>query len=303
VRAVQFDGYGDASVLRVDDVDEPTAGAGQVLVRVKATGLNPAEAKIRSGMARTYADLTFPARQGSELAGVIVALGAGVSQWSVGDEVLGWSRDRLAQAELAPVAADDLMIKPGDIPFEVAGALVGAGCTAWAAVEAIPAVAEEIAVVAGAGGAIGALVVQLMRQRGATVFGIAGVHHHDRLRALGATPLAPGDDVGAWARAAEPGQITTFIDTVGSPYVEQALALGLPPDRVHTVIDFPAIETYGVSGGAVSASIDVVAKLVEMLSADTITVRVAATFPLERVQDAYSYLADGHPGGKVVLIP
>jgi NADPH:quinone reductase-like Zn-dependent oxidoreductase len=272
VRAVQFDGYGDASVLRVDDVDEPTAGAGQVLVRVKATGLNPAEAKIRSGMARTYADLTFPARQGSELAGVIVALGAGVSQWSVGDEVLGWSRDRLAQAELAPVAADDLMIKPGDIAFEVAGALVGAGCTAWAAVEAIPAVAEEIAVVAGAGGAIGALVVQLMRQRGATVFGIAGVRHHDRLRALGATPL-------------------------------QALALGLPPDRVHTVIDFPAIETYGVSGGAVSASIDVVAKLVEMLSAGTITVRVAATFPLERVQDAYSYLADGHPGGKVVLIP
>jgi NADPH2:quinone reductase len=303
VRAVRFDDYGDSSVLRIEEVPDPVAERGQVVVQVKATGINPADAKIRGGIMRSYSPLAFPASQGSELAGVVTALGEGVTQFSIGDEVFGWSRDRLAQAQFAAVAAEDLLAKPASVAFEVAGALVAVGCTSWAAVSAIPPIPNETVVVSGAGGGIGSVVVQLMLLREAEVFGIAAERHHDRLRALGATPMLPGADVEARLRAGVPAGVNTFVDTVGDGYVQLALRLGVAAERVHTVIDFPAVEKYGVTGGAASASVDILAKLIGLLAAGSINLRVAATFPLEEVRAAYEHLASGHPGGKVVLIP
>jgi NADPH:quinone reductase-like Zn-dependent oxidoreductase len=225
-----------------------------------------------------------------------------VSRWSVGDEVLGWSREQGAQAQYVAVAAEDLMAKPANVSFEVAGSLVAVGCTAWAAMMALAPIEAETVVVSGAGGGIGSIVVQLMRRRGAEVFAVAAPSHHERLRELGATSLAPGEDIEARVRVAAPG-INTFVDTVGEGYVELALSLGVAVERIHTVIDFPAVARYGVTGGAASASIEVIAQLVALLAAGSLTLRIAATYPLDEVRAAYDYLATGHPGGKVVLIP
>ena len=98
-KAVRYDDYGGIDVLQVVDVDRPVPGPGQVLVRVKAAGINPGEAKIRDGLLAERWPSTFPSGQGSDLAGVVAELGEGVTGFAVGDEVIGWTDNRASQAE------------------------------------------------------------------------------------------------------------------------------------------------------------------------------------------------------------
>ena len=136
-KAVRYDEFGGIDVLRVDEVDRPVPGEGQVLVRVKAAGINPSEAAIRTGAVAELFPSTFPSGQGSDLAGVIEEVGAGVGGFSPGDEVIGFSNNRASQAELVLVEAGDLTPKPEKVSWEVAGGLYVAGVTAWGAVHAV----------------------------------------------------------------------------------------------------------------------------------------------------------------------
>src|ERR1700730_13178259 len=111
-KAVRYDEFGGIDVLRVDEVERPVPGDGQVLVRVKAAGINPSEAVIRTGALADLFPSTFPSGQGSDLAGVIVEAGAGVAGFSPGDEVIGFPQKRASQAELVLVEAADLTRKP-----------------------------------------------------------------------------------------------------------------------------------------------------------------------------------------------
>ena len=136
-RAVQFDQYGDIDVLEVRDVPRPQPGPGEVLVRVKAAGINPGEAMIRKGAMHDRWPATFPSGQGSDLAGVVADVAADVQGFAVGDEVLGFTDARASQAEFVVVPAGQLTAKPAGVPWDVAGALFVAGTTAYAAVDAV----------------------------------------------------------------------------------------------------------------------------------------------------------------------
>ena len=105
MRAVRFDEYGGTEVLKVADVPRPAPGAGQVLVQVKAAGINPGEAKIRAGLLHSMWPATFPSGQGSDLAGIVSGTGPGVTSFSAGDEVIGWTDNRASQAEYVVVGA------------------------------------------------------------------------------------------------------------------------------------------------------------------------------------------------------
>jgi NADPH:quinone reductase-like Zn-dependent oxidoreductase len=129
-KAVRYDEFGGIDVLRVDEVERPVPGDGQVLVRVKAAGTNPGEAVIRTGALAQMFPSTFPSGQGSDLAGFIEEVGAGVGGFSPGDEVIGFSNKRSSQAELVLVEAGDLTRKPENVPWEVAGGLYVVGVTA-----------------------------------------------------------------------------------------------------------------------------------------------------------------------------
>lgn len=132
-RAVRFDSYGDVDVLHVEDIELPDPAPGQVRVQVRATGINPGEAAIRSGALDEMFPTTFPSGQGSDLAGTVAAVGDGVDQFAVGDEVLGYSWDRSAHAEAAVVPVDQLVTRPPALSWEVAGSLFVVGTTAYAA--------------------------------------------------------------------------------------------------------------------------------------------------------------------------
>ena len=165
MKAVRFDHYGDIDVLEVRAVPRPSPGPGQVLVEVKAAGINPGEAMIRKGLVHNRWPATFPSGQGSDLAGVVVDLGPGVATFTVGDEVLGVTHQRASHAQFVVVPASQLTAKPSTVSWDVAGGLFVAGTTAYAAVRAIqPAAGDTVAVSAAAGG-VGSIAVQQRPRR------------------------------------------------------------------------------------------------------------------------------------------
>ena len=308
MKAVRFDEYGDVDVLKVADVPVPEPGAGQVLVRVRAAGINPGEAKIREGLNHARFPATFPSGQGSDLAGVVDRLGPDVTTVAAGDEVIGWVDTRSSQAEYAVVDADHLTGKPAGVPWEAAGALPVAGFTAWASVRAVGLKTGDTVVVSGAAGGVGSLTVQLARRAGATVVGIAGHDNHEWLREHGAIPVSYGEDLVGRVQDAllATPQVDAFIDTYGGDYVEFALNdLGVEPSRVNTIVRFDAVREYGVKseGNAVGASAATLAELARLVAAGELEVPIAAAYPLDQVREAYAELAKGHTRGKIVLLP
>jgi NADPH:quinone reductase-like Zn-dependent oxidoreductase len=304
-RAVQFDEYGPIEVLKVVDVDDPVAGEGELLVRVRATSINPGEAKIREGFLDAMFPATFPSGEGSDVAGVVEQVGPGVENFAVGDEILGWTDSRAAHAELAVVEAGHATRKPAGVSWEVAGSLYVAGATAWAAVRAVGAAEGDTVVVAGAAGGVGVFTVQLATRAGATVIGLAGERNHDWLRAHGVVPVTYGDGVADRIREAAPDGVDALIDLAGGGYVDLGLQLGVAPQRIDTIVDFAAVQSKGVKseGNAAGASAAVMAELAGLIDAGELEVPIAASYPLERVRDAFAELEKGHTRGKIVLVP
>src|ERR1700751_4481334 len=159
-KVVQFDSYGGGDVLEVRDVPRPVPEAGEVLVEVRAAGINPSEAVIRNGALADQFPATFPSGQGSDLAGVVAELGSGVIDFAVGDEVIGFSMRRSSHAEYVTVPANQLTAKPSEGSWEVAGSRVVAGATAYAAVRAVRLTPGETVAIAGATGGVGSIAVQ-----------------------------------------------------------------------------------------------------------------------------------------------
>jgi NADPH:quinone reductase-like Zn-dependent oxidoreductase len=304
-RAVRYDNYGDVDVLNVVDVEDPVPGPGELLVRVKAAGINPGEAKIRDGMLAERWPSTFPSGQGSDLAGVVEEVGDGVDAFAPGDEVIGFTDDRSSQAELVVIPAENATPKPAGVPWDAAGGLFVVGATAWASVRAVGLSSGDTVVVSGAAGGVGVIAVQLARRAGATVIGLASERHHEWLRAHGVLPVTYGDGVADRIRASTPDGVDAFLDLVGGGYVELALELGVAPDRINTIADFAAVEKHGVKseGNAVGASAATLAELAGLIDAGELDVPIAATYPLDQVRDAYRELADNHTRGKIVLRP
>jgi NADPH:quinone reductase-like Zn-dependent oxidoreductase len=304
---VQFDSYGDVDVLEVRDLPRPIPQLGEVLIEVRAAGINISEAVIRSGAVDSLFPATFPSGEGSDLAGVVVELGSGVSGFSIGDEVIGFSMRRSSHADYVTVPADQVTPKPSEVPWEVAGSLFVAGATAYAAVRAMRLQPGETVAIAGAAGGVGSIAVQLAQRAGATVLGIAGPSNDAWLTAHGAVPANYGDELPDRLRTASPsGRVDAFLDFFGGGYVAMAVeSLGVAPDRVNTTTDYGAVAQFGVqsAGGAEAATATVVAELAELVARHELEVPIAGVFSLDDVRDAYRQLESRHTHGKIVLRP
>jgi NADPH:quinone reductase-like Zn-dependent oxidoreductase len=304
-RAVRFNKYGGVDVLQVVEVDRQVPGPGQVLVRVKAAGVNPGEDMIRQGVFAERWPATFPSGQGSDLAGVVEEVGPGVVNVAVGDEVIGFTNNRASQAEFVLVESGNLVPRPANVPWEQAGALFVAGATAYAAVRAVALKAGDTVVISGAAGGVGSIAVQLARNAGAKVVGLAGEANHKWLTDHGVIPVTYGNGVEGRIRAAGGGKVDAFIDTFGGGYVELAIKLGVAKNRIDTIIDFAAAAKYGVKteGNHEAANRDVLAQLAGLVAAGRLEIPIAKVYPLAQVRDAYRELEQRHTRGKIVLEP
>ncbi len=305
MRAVRFDEYGGVDVLDVRTVEDPVPGSGQVLVAVKAAGINPGEISIRQGRLDAVWPATFPSGEGTDLAGMVQSVGDGVTAFRAGDEVLGWTEERASHAELVVVPDDQLVARPPSVSWEVAGSLFVVGMAGYASVQAVAPRAGETVVVSAAAGGVGSVAVQLARRTGATVIGLAGERNHDWLRRHDIVAVTYGDGQADRIREVAPGRIDAFIDTFGGGYVDLAIALGVAPQRINTIIDREAGERLGVhmQGTHAIATAPLLAELVAMVADGSLEIPIARTFPLEQVRDAFRELAERHTHGKIVLLP
>lgn len=299
-KAVSYAQYGGPEVLEVIDVVEPHAGEGAVRVAVRSAGLNPFDYKVRRG--GYIPGHTVPSLQGAEFAGVIDEVGDGVTDWAVGDEVLGWI-NRGAQAEHVVVPQKNVARKPSELDWEVAGGLGLVANTARRAAESLSLGPDDTVLVTAAAGGVGLLTAQFAHTTGATVVGTASESNHKFLRTLGVIPVAYGDGELERLRAVAPNGYTAALDHIGGDAILTALELGIPADRINTIADYAAAEKYGlasVGGGQKTA--EELADFARMAATGELVLPVRSTYRLPDVVEAYRDLETGHGLGKVVLL-
>jgi len=305
MKAVRFDHYGGIDVLEVREVERPVPEAGEVLVAVRSAGINPGEIPIREGLLHDRWPATFPSGEGTDFAGVVEELGAGVDDFAVGDEVCGWTERRASHAEFVAVPAEQLTAKPPALSWEVAGSLFVAAMAAYACVDAVALRPGEAVAISSAAGGVGSIAVQLAVRTGATVIGLASEPNHAWLRDHGVIPVAYGEGQGERIEEAAGGHLDAFIDTFGGGYVELAISLGVPPDRINTIADFAAVERFGVHGEGTHAvgTAALLAEIAGLVADGSLEVPIAHTFALADVREAFALLAGRKSHGKIVLIP
>ncbi|MCU1477902.1 MAG: hypothetical protein JWQ64_2595 [Subtercola sp.] len=306
-RAVRFDDFGGVEVLHIGHVSVGPPGPGEVVVRVAAAGTNPGEIPIRTGALESRYPSKLPQGQGTDFAGVVVAVGPKIDapSFSVGDEVMGWSDKRSSQAEYVLVPSNHLVIKPAELSWPVAGSLFVVAVTAYAAVRAVQVAPGDTVVVSSAAGGVGSIVVQLLKSKGARVIGLASAANHDWLRSVGATPVDyAGDDLAGRIRAAAAGEVDALIDTHGPEYLDLGVELGINPERIETIIAYEAAARVGAKaeGSSTASSAGILGEMAALVADGTITVPIAATYPLDEVGAAYTELAERHTRGKIVLL-
>jgi len=305
MKAVRFDKYGGIDVLNIADIPQPTAGKGQVLVRVEAAGINPGEAAIREGKLEQMYHTNFPCGEGADFAGVIDAIGEGVTTFAKGDEVIGFSNDRSSHAEFLVVPEAQIILKPATVSWAEGGSLFVAGSTAYAAIKAVKLEKGDTVVISGAAGGVGSVAVQLAKHTGAKVIGIAGKANHQWLKDHGTIPVSYGNDMEAEIKKAAGGKVDAFIDLFGQGYVELAIRLGIAPERINTIIDFEAVKKHHVKadGSAKAATAAVLTELAQLMEKGDLKIPIAKRYPLSEVREAYKEIEQRHTHGKIVLIP
>jgi NADPH:quinone reductase-like Zn-dependent oxidoreductase len=247
--------------------------------------------------------MNFPFGQGADFAGRVDAVGAGVTDFAPGDFVLGWSEQRSAQAEFVVVSAMQLIGKPPSLDWFRAGSLHVVASTAVAAVRAVGLKPGDVVAISGAAGGVGSLAVQLAQRTGARVIGIASAENAQFLSSLGVEPVAYGDGLAQRLKVAAPKGLDAFIDLFGDGYVELAETLGVPPERINTIIDFAGAQKYGVrtDGSSAATSRETLASVANMIAWGELIMPLTAIYPFAMVREAYVELARRKARGKIVL--
>ncbi len=300
-RAYGYTSYGGPETETWFDRPEPAPGPSELVIKVKAVGVNPVDHKIRSGaLANPQATPDFPLVLGVEAAGVVVAVGSDVEGFAEGDEVLGRTApEHGSYAEHAVLLAEASTHKPPQVSFVQAAALPVAGGTAWDVLEKLGVVEGETLLINGIGGGVGVLGAQLARNRGVAVFGVGSEAKRPLAESLGAT-LVPYDsgDVVEQMRQLLPGGVDAIFDVVGGEPMRQVAILVTDPARVVSIADPGVVDlggSYLVSG---SAGVPAVSDLVAGGKVDPM---VLQTYPFGEAPQALRAVESGHVLGKIVI--
>jgi NADPH:quinone reductase-like Zn-dependent oxidoreductase len=305
MKAVRFHEYGDFDVLRVEEVADPVPGEGELLLRVKGAGVNPIDWKILHGFLAGGQPLAEPRGLGFDVAGIVEALGAGVSGFAVGDELLG-APTTPAYAELALSRPEQLVRRPAGVPWEVAGGLGVVVGTAYATLARLAVQKGETLLVIGASGGVGSMATQLAVARGVRVLGTASPSKHEQVRALGASAIAYGDGLADRLREAAPDGIDAVLDASGHGELAAAVELVHDRRRVLTIAASQQAEELGVefhAGGGGELTIQALEEVLPLIETGAISFPVAGTYGLDDVAEALRESEHGHPAGKLVVTP
>lgn len=308
--------YGGPEVLALVADEARTPGPGEVVVDVRAAGVNPVDYKLYSG-ARGNDPSLLPMPVGMEAAGVVLAVGGDAAgplgPVREGDEVIAFPvRGGGAYAGQVVVLATSVLPKPAQLSWEAASGLMLAGVTAVHELEVTGVSAGDTVLVHGAAGGVGLMTVQLAVERGATVIATAAEPSHERLRSLGAEPITYGPGLIDRVRQLAPGGVDVAIDNVGTDEaVDVSLELVADRSRIVTIAGFERAAETGIHlignrpGADPGTEIRAQARLtlLDLVEKGRLQVFVERTYPLADAASAHRYLQAGHTHGKVALLP
>jgi NADPH:quinone reductase-like Zn-dependent oxidoreductase len=303
-RAVRLESFGGPELLVVRDVPEPQAGFGKIRVRVAAAGLNPMDWFMTSdGETAARFGLTLPAGFGTDFAGVVDQVGPGARGYAIGDRVFGAALSR-AVADYVVVDADGNISTgiahhtPDGVDDRTAATLSIAGSTAAAALAVLDLGPDDTVLIGGAGGGVGVFAVQLARIAGARVIGTGAASSADYLASIGAEPVAYGEGLVDRVRDLAAGAVTAALDLHGTDIVGVARKLGVPDMRICTIAAAVAGVPAANGANAAPGALENIARLV---AAGRLRVPIAATFPIDDIQEAVRLQSGRHVRGKVVI--
>jgi NADPH:quinone reductase-like Zn-dependent oxidoreductase len=320
MKAMVQDSYGSAEVMELREIDKPEIAEDQVLVRVHAAGVNPADWAIMSGLpyiARPVYGLRKPknAVRGTDVAGEVVAVGNSVTRIRPGDEVFGWCIG--AYAEYASVSEDALALKPANVTFEQAASVPMAGLVALQALRDHGNVqAGQSVLINGASGGIGTFAVQIAKSMGAQVTGVCSTGHVDMVRSIGADLVIDYtqkdftqdgqrydfilDNVANHSLSDLRGALTPTGTLVpnGGGFDNRWLASGGRVIRAHAINRFV---NHKLQPFLVSFNLEDLAALEELIEAGKLTPVIDRTYPLAETPQAISHVREGHARGKVAI--
>ncbi|AQZ53080.1 NADP-dependent oxidoreductase [Martelella mediterranea] len=301
MKAVVITEYGSNDVVHLVDIDKPSPGAGEVLVKVHAAGVNPIDWKIRGGAGERMG-MPLPIRLGGEFVGTIEALGPGVHSFGHGEAVFGMVHTG-AFAEYALAKADNIVRKPSGLDFIQAAALPLAGTTAWQALfdEAGLSAGQRLLVTGGSGG-VGSLAVQFAKAKGAHVTAVASARNAQFVRDLGADAFIDYTS-GPFEEAAS--DIDVVLDTVGGESFQRAFKTLRKGGFMVTVVAFPGDEAerfeVGVKRSFTVPSAPSLSAIADLVEAGKVTPHIDTVLPLAEIRQALALSEAGRARGKIVL--
>jgi NADPH:quinone reductase-like Zn-dependent oxidoreductase len=306
MKAVRFHAYGSSAVLAYEDAPRPTAGAGEVLIRVHATSVNPFDCAVRAGYMSGYFQYTLPLIPGTDVSGVIEAVGPGVTSVSPGDEVFtraGVFRDG-SNAEYAVAFAADVAAKPDALDHIHAAALPHVTLTAWQALfELAQLSAGQTVLIHAAAGGVGHIAVQLAHWRGAKVIGTASLN----LDLLNELKVEEAIDYSLTAFETVAHDVDVVLDTIGGDVQQRSYATLKPGGMLVSTIQPPSAEeaqAHGVRASMVGATPPVGPTLTQvagLVASEQIRPVVSKVLPLSETRQAHDLIEGKHARGKIVL--
>jgi NADPH:quinone reductase-like Zn-dependent oxidoreductase len=298
-KAFVFNEYGGPQVQSFVDLPKPTAGPGQLLIRVRAAGVNPVEWQLREGYLRGFLDIPLPAVPGSELAGVVEQVGKGVEGFAGGDEVFG-GQLLGAFAEYAVLPAQAVAHKPARVSFVQAATLPNAGGAAYDALQQLDLKAGQKLLVLGADDHVGVAATQIARSRGVTVIGAASQGRRNFVESIGAVHVRDGEGEAGRIRAIVPGGVDAILDLVGPPEVEATAGLLVNRSKLVTTVDPVTASKLGGSTVDRVQTGERYAEVAALVEAGVLN-PIVTTRPFDRAAEALAEVQTGRTLGEIVL--
>lgn len=303
MKAITYDKYGDNGVLSLTEQPVPKVGPGEVLVRVRYAAVNPVDWKVMSGGLDAMMDTYFPVIPGWDVSGVVERVGIDTPEFTAGDEVYAYARKDYVHggtfAEFVMVPARAVVAKPRSLSWGEAAGVPLAGLTAYQSLTRLGTGSGDTVLIHNAAGGVGTFGVQIAKALGARVIATASESNHDRLRELGAEPVAYGDGEVDRIKELAPDGVDVVVDYVGG--VLDTTRAVLREGGRHASIADP--DVIGAGGQWMWARPDAegLRALADLADQGKLRVPVAETFPLERVADAFALSQEGHVHGKILI--
>jgi NADPH:quinone reductase-like Zn-dependent oxidoreductase len=308
MKAIRFHAYGDPSVLRLEEVDQPVPGPGQVLIKVAGTAFNPVDASFRAGFMQQAMPLELPHIPGADVAGTLAALGDGVTGFAVGDSVIGFlpmtANGAAAEYTLAP--ADVLAAAPTSVPLADAAALPAVALTAWQALyEHAGLRAGQRILINGAGGGVGGYAVQFAKRIGATVIATASPRTAETVRAAGADQIIDHTTTNVTDAVGEPVDVVLNLIRTDEASMAALVAL-VAPGGVLVSTGSPAepdedrkVQTISMYVRSDAAQLAEIAGLVD---AGQLRLDIGGRYPLADTARVHELSAADDLRGKVIIV-